>query len=160
VSCSFDCCRPMADHPALNPRAVPVESPIARFSAPVDSANGISRMRTISEFHYSTVFLNGATFTSDEQLHDELTLKLGLPNWYGRNFDALLDCLSSIDEPNENLCAHWELNPGKHMVLQVRNLPGTSANEALLMKFVQTISAANERLNRHKRDVKIWIEFS
>jgi RNAse (barnase) inhibitor barstar len=63
-------------------------------------------MRTISTFHYATVFIDGAAFTSAEQLHSELAFKLGLPEWYGRNFDALLDCLSSIDDPQENLCTH------------------------------------------------------
>ena len=117
-------------------------------------------MRTISKFHYATVFLDGVAFTSDEQLHRELAFKLGLPQWYGRNFDALLDCLSSIDDPHENLCTHWELQPGKRMVLQVRDLPDDTANEALLKKFVQTISAANDRLSRGERDVRIWVEFA
>jgi RNAse (barnase) inhibitor barstar len=46
-------------------------------------------MRTISEFHYSTVILDGTMFKSDEPLHAELAL----PDWHGRNFDVLLDCL-------------------------------------------------------------------
>lgn len=116
-------------------------------------------MRTISTFHYATVFLDGVAFTSGEQLHRELAFKLGLPEWYGRNFDALLDCLSSIDDPHENLCKHWELQPGKRMVLQVSGLPDDTGNEALLKKFVQTISAANDRLSRRKRDVRIWVAF-
>ena len=106
------------------------------------------------------VFLDGTAFTSDERLHDELAFKLGLPEWYGRNFDALLDCLSSIDDPHENLCAHLELHPGKPMVLQIRGFSGTSANEGLLKKFAQTISDANERLSKGKRDVRIWVEFA
>lgn len=116
-------------------------------------------MRTISKFHYATVFLDGVAFTSDEQLHRELAFKLGLPQWYGRNFDALLDCLSSIDDPHENLCTHWELQPGKRMVLQIKRLP-EDTDEALLKKFVQTISAANDRLSRRERDVNIWVEFA
>jgi RNAse (barnase) inhibitor barstar len=70
-------------------------------------------MRTISRFHYTTVFIDGAAFTPAEQLHNELAFKLRLPEWYGRNFDVLLDCLSSIDDPRESLCAHWELHPGE-----------------------------------------------
>lgn len=117
-------------------------------------------MRTISRFHYATVFLDGVAFTSDEQFHSELAFKLGLPAWYGRNFDALLDCLSSIDDPHENLCKHWELQPGKRMVLQVRGLPDVTETEALLKKFAQTISAANERMSQRERDVRIWVEFA
>lgn len=117
-------------------------------------------MRTISRFHYGTVFLDGAAFSSDEQLHRELAFKLGLPQWYGRNFDALLDCLSSIDDPHENLCAHWEFHPGKRMVLQIGGFSEPSANEALLKKFAQTISAANERLSQGEGDIRIWVEFA
>jgi len=117
-------------------------------------------MRTISEFHYSTVFLDGKAFGSAEQLHDELAFKLGLPRWYGRNFDALLDCLSTIDDPRRNLCTHWELHPGKRMVLQIKGLSDeTTMSESLLKQFVQTIAAANERLSRCRGDVKIWVEF-
>ena len=64
-----------------------------------------------------------AAFTSAEQPHNELAFKLGLPAWYGRNFDALLDCLSSIDDQHESLCTHWELHPGKRMASQVKGLP-------------------------------------
>ena len=39
----------------------------------------------ISEFHYSTVFIDAAAFVSADRLHDELAFKLGLPKWYGRN---------------------------------------------------------------------------
>jgi RNAse (barnase) inhibitor barstar len=112
-------------------------------------------MRTTSSFHYATVFLDGDAFASDAQLHSELAFKLGLPEWYVRNVDALLDCLSSIDDPHENLCAHWELHPGKRMVLQVRGFSETTANEGLLRKLVQTISDANERLRQRERDVRI-----
>jgi hypothetical protein len=124
------------------------------------TGNGISQMRTISRFHYATVFLDAAAFMSDERLHNELAFKLALPEWYGRNFDALLDCLSSIDDPRGNLCAHWEFHPGKRMVLQVRRLSETSANEGLLRKFAQTISDANERLSQREGDVRIWVEFA
>ena len=52
--------------------------------------------KILSEFHFSSMFIDGACFRSPEALHDEFSFKLGLPEWYGRNWDALLDCLSSI----------------------------------------------------------------
>jgi hypothetical protein len=51
--------------------------------------------RTLSEFHYSTLFIESSAFADAERFHDEMAFKLGLPSWYGRNLDALLDCLSS-----------------------------------------------------------------
>jgi hypothetical protein len=117
-------------------------------------------MRTISRFHYATVFIDGVAFTSAEQLHNELALKLGLPQWYGRTFDALLDCLSSIDDLHGNLCTHWELHPGKRMVLQVKGLPDDTEYAALLKIFAQTVSAANERLSQGESEVNLWVEFA
>lgn len=32
------------------------------------------------------------------QMHDILSLELNFPDWYGRNLDALHDCLTSIQE--------------------------------------------------------------
>jgi hypothetical protein len=45
------------------------------------------------------------------------------------------------------------------MQLPIKRLP-EDTDEALLKKFVQTISAANDRLSRRERDAKIWIEFA
>jgi hypothetical protein len=78
--------------------------------------------RTLSEFHYSTLFIEGSAFADAERLHDEMAFKLGLPSWYGRNVDALLDCLSSIGDPRNNLCRHWEWREGKRLVLLILGL--------------------------------------
>lgn len=32
------------------------------------------------------------------QIHDVLSRELALPHWYGRNLDALHDCLTSLQE--------------------------------------------------------------
>lgn len=115
----------MGSGPAIGGSGIRLDGGILHTHWAAVHGNGTPRMRTISTFHYATVFLDGVAFTSDEHLHSELAFKLGLPQWYGRNFDALLDCLSSIDNAHENLCNHWELQPGKRMVLQVRGLPMT-----------------------------------
>ena len=45
-----------------------------------------------------TVFLDGNTILDREMLHDTLTADLRLPAWYGRNLDALYDCLTDVQE--------------------------------------------------------------
>lgn len=37
--------------------------------------------------------------STKERAHDHLARRLKLPNWYGRNLDALSDCLGEISEP-------------------------------------------------------------
>ncbi len=41
-----------------------------------------------------TVTIDGSTLQSKAQLHDLLATQLDLPAWYGRNLDALHDCLT------------------------------------------------------------------
>lgn len=38
--------------------------------------------------------LDGQTIETRDQLHETLKQALGLPDWYGRNLDALYDCLT------------------------------------------------------------------
>jgi len=45
------------------------------------------------------VLLNGFQITDRAQLHLQLARVLELPEWYGGNLDALLDCLSDPCPP-------------------------------------------------------------
>ena len=116
--------------------------------------------RTLSEFHYSTVFIEGNTFADAERLHDEMAFKLGLPSWYGRNLDALLDCLSSIGDPRNNLCRHWEWREGKRLVLLILGLSIDNVDAAVAAAFVQTVADVNERLEQDGATNRIWIEYT
>lgn len=41
-------------------------------------------------------------------LHDALTRALSLPQWYGRNMDALYDCLTDLHADTELVLLHPE----------------------------------------------------
>ncbi|MCI9144411.1 MAG: barstar family protein [Lachnospiraceae bacterium] len=45
--------------------------------------------------------LDGEKITDREMLHDILAEQLALPEWYGRNLDALYDCLTERREATE-----------------------------------------------------------
>lgn len=45
--------------------------------------------------------LDGEKITDREMLHDILAEQLALPKWYGRNLDALYDCLTERREAAE-----------------------------------------------------------
>ncbi|MGN1084581.1 MAG: barstar family protein [Lachnospiraceae bacterium] len=45
------------------------------------------------------VTLSGNKMTSKEALHTYLAKKLGFPAYYGKNLDALHDCLCEIAQP-------------------------------------------------------------
>ena len=42
--------------------------------------------------------LDGSKMTSREDLHAHLAQQLALPEWYGRNLDALYDALSEMND--------------------------------------------------------------
>ena len=44
------------------------------------------------------VLLDGTIILDREMLHDTLATGLRLPPWYGRNLDALYDCLTDVQE--------------------------------------------------------------
>ena len=44
------------------------------------------------------VIVDGALILNREMLHDTLSTALRLPAWYGRNLDALYDCLTDVQE--------------------------------------------------------------
>lgn len=50
--------------------------------------------------------LDGSAIDSKEALHDALVYALSLPDWYGRNLDALHDCLGDVRESTEILLLH------------------------------------------------------
>lgn len=45
------------------------------------------------------VILDCAALTDRETLHETLERELEFPSWYGRNLDALHDCLTELHEP-------------------------------------------------------------
>lgn len=45
------------------------------------------------------IMIDCAVLTDREVLHQTLERELGFPSWYGRNLDALYDCLTELHEP-------------------------------------------------------------
>lgn len=45
------------------------------------------------------IVLDGLELRSLEEVHDRFAQALALPEWYGRNLDALFDCLTDLGEP-------------------------------------------------------------
>ena len=51
-----------------------------------------------------TIFIDGAAYATKQELHQALKRLLNLPEHYGRNADALYDCLSERMGKPVNLC--------------------------------------------------------
>lgn len=53
------------------------------------------------------ICLDGGLMTNRAEVHSQLQERLGLPEYYGRNLDALFDLLTAWGEPLEILFVRW-----------------------------------------------------
>lgn len=81
------------------------------------------------------VELMASLLTDKEVLHDVLARELELPEWYGRNLDALHDCLTELRDV-ELVLIGW---PDEGYLARVRRVIVDAAweNEALTLKIVE-----------------------
>ena len=54
------------------------------------------------------ILLDGLELRTIEEVHDRFAQALEQPEWYGRNLDALFDCLTDIREPTTIRLLHKE----------------------------------------------------
>ena len=59
------------------------------------------------------IVLDGLELRSLEEVHDRFAQALALPEWYGRNLDALYDCLTDLGEPVTVRLQHQEVLEGR-----------------------------------------------
>ena len=56
-----------------------------------------------------------------ESFHEEFSRIFGFPGFYGRNMNAWIDCLTSLDAPDDGMSAvHCE--PGSVVTLELQNV--------------------------------------
>ena len=64
------------------------------------------------------LILDGGKLRYRSRVHRVLARKLAFPAWYGRNLDALYDCLTDLHEDTELVLVNWTA-PGLQMMRQV-----------------------------------------
>ena len=64
------------------------------------------------------LILDGARLRYPSRVHRVLGRKLRFPAWYGRNLDALYDCLTDLHEDTELILVNWTV-PGLQMLRRV-----------------------------------------
>ena len=78
------------------------------------------------------VILDCAALTDRETLHETLERELGFPSWYGRNLDALHDCLTDLHEPVQ---------------ITLQNLDSLMNYGTRLLRVFQAAAAENENIH-------------
>ena len=57
------------------------------------------------------IVINCANIATREELHEVLARELNFPDWYGRNLDALHDCLTDLWEETRITFLHFPSLP-------------------------------------------------
>lgn len=55
-----------------------------------------------------TITIDCASIPDKDALHQKLMDALEFPQWYGHNLDALMDCLTDLDDIHL-VCANWDM---------------------------------------------------
>jgi hypothetical protein len=56
-----------------------------------------------------------------ESLHDEFAAGFGFPDFYGRNMDAWIDCMTSLDNPDDGM-TRIHAEKGKVLTMRLENV--------------------------------------
>jgi hypothetical protein len=69
----------------------------------------------------SVVSVDCARIHDWNSFHDEFSAVFGFPDFYGRNMNAWIDCMTSLDEP-EHRMSRIHAEKGKVLTLQLENV--------------------------------------
>lgn len=65
------------------------------------------------------IVFDGAELRYPQQIQEALAERMEFPYWYGRNLDALYDCLGDVCEETEIVLRNWENEGYQGAVLRV-----------------------------------------
>ena len=80
--------------------------------------------------------------TELESMHILLKEKLGFPDFYGKNLNALIDCLSSVRYPNDEMM-NVSVDKDNMLSLVIKSFP--LEDNILLNHFFTAIQSVNKR---------------
>jgi RNAse (barnase) inhibitor barstar len=95
-----------------------------------------------------TVRLDGAAIRDEASFHCECQRVLGFPGFYGANWNAWIDCMSSIDDPAAGMSA-IHVAAGERLEIEVTDTTGLSKRcSGILLALVECTATVNDRLGK------------
>ena len=77
--------------------------------------------------------------------HDEFAAVFGFPDFYGRNMDAWIDCMTSLDEPNHGMTRIHAVK-GNVLTIQLENVaPFREQHPDLYAAIIESAAFVNWR---------------
>ncbi len=93
----------------------------------------------------STVSLDCARIRDWETFHDEFARVLGFPEFYGRNMNAWIDCMTSLDKPEDGMSS-IHASDGHVLTLQLENVkPFREKHPELYSAIIECAASVNWR---------------
>lgn len=95
-------------------------------------------------------------FQSEEAFHEAFARAMGFPAFYGKNWDAWIDCMSYVDDPSMGMS---KVSVGKDEPLEIEILVGKRRyHEARAWgDFCSCLAAVNARLARNGSKTRLII---
>ena len=104
-----------------------------------------------------TVVIDGAAITDEASLHREFAAKMGFAGFYGHNWDAWIDCMGYITEPEAKM-TEVHVAVGDELLLKV--LDGRALERRcpdVVKALLECGDFANERLQNHGETTRIRV---
>jgi RNAse (barnase) inhibitor barstar len=104
-----------------------------------------------------TVLIDGAAITDEASLHEEFAVKMGFAGFYGHNWNAWIDCMSYITEPEAEMV---EVHVSVGEELQVKVSEGRALEQRcpdLVKVLLECTDFVNERFERFGEGTRIHV---
>ena len=92
--------------------------------------------------------------------HSAFQESMGFPNFYGRNMDAWIDCMSSIDEPDDGMST-VTVNPGESLDIVVLGTEqGIASCPGVFQELLECTACVNQRFidNNSRTRLRLILE--
>ncbi|HCT5824016.1 TPA: barstar family protein [Citrobacter sedlakii] len=89
-----------------------------------------------------TLSIDFKGISSESELHDKFKQLFGFPDFYGKNFHAFVDCLTSLRIPEEGMTS-INIKQDEYILLEVGNI--NQLSDDLKHNFLLSIQDVNSR---------------
>jgi hypothetical protein len=96
------------------------------------------------EFVIVEVEIDGASIGSEDAFHDVFSEKLGFPGYYGRNWNAWMDCMEYVDDPETGMCSRVQVEVGSFLLLRIENSEAFKSKcKKIFYNFLECAASVN-----------------
>ncbi|MDX5631075.1 MULTISPECIES: barstar family protein [unclassified Brenneria] len=101
-----------------------------------------------------SITLNFSSIKTMDELYDELAFKFGFPDFFGRNIDAVIDCIFGIRYPDEGM-TKINISENGYLSLNIKNFSG--ADEKVKEAIIFIIEFVNYKYQFKGREPAILL---